>query len=434
MRYALYFAPEPGSPWAEAGNSWIGRDAERGLAVGQETVPGIPPVLLSQLTSGARRYGLHATLKAPFHLAPGFSEANLEAMAAAFCQAQRRIAVPALTVKPLDHFLALRPEGAEDAELEIGALAMRCVSYFDLLRAAPADHDLATRRRRSMSLRQEALLQRWGYPYTEEEYRFHLTLSDDLREIDDDAAYALRRAAEEHFAPLIAQASFAIDRLCIFREAGPGAPFAVWRSFPFGDRLPQTSLPGVLPAPGRLFFFVGPTGAGKDSLLRWVQQRVPNRDTVFARRTVTKPAQEGDVHEAVDTATFWNLAAAGQFAMQWQVDGVSYGVRRCIEADLLAGFDVLVNGSREYVPQLQRLYPQAQVVWIEADAALLEERLAARGRESGAALLRRISRASQFPPPESRADSYANSQQVVRIDNSGEIETAGQRVLELLRR
>ena len=140
MRYALYFAPQPGSPWAEAGNGWLGRDAEREHAVAQEIVPGMPSVLLSQLTSGARRYGFHATLKAPFHLAPGFSEANFEAMAAAFCQAQRRITVPSLKVKPLDRFLALRPEGAED---EIGALAMRCVSYFDLLRAAPADNELA---------------------------------------------------------------------------------------------------------------------------------------------------------------------------------------------------------------------------------------------------------------------------------------------------
>ncbi|MBV8635424.1 MAG: phosphonate metabolism protein/1,5-bisphosphokinase (PRPP-forming) PhnN, partial [Burkholderiaceae bacterium] len=364
-------------------------------------------------------YGFHATLKAPFHLAQGFSEANLEAMTAAFCQAQRRIAVPALKVKPLDDFLALRPEGAEE---EIGALAMRCVSYFDLLRAAPSDSELATRRRRGLSQRQEALLQRWGYPYTEEEYRFHLTLSDDLREIDDDAAYTLRRAAEEHFAPVAAQAPFVIDRLSIFRESSPGAPFAAWRSFPFGDRVAQASLP----APGRLFFFVGPSGAGKDSLLRWVQQRLPHGNMVFARRTVTKPAASGDSHEAVDAATFWNLAAAGQFAMQWQVDGVSYGVRRGIEAELCAGHDVVVNGSREFVPQLQQLYPQAQVIWIEAEAHLLEERLAARGRESGAALLRRISRASQFPPLESK--------QVIRIDNSGEIETAGQRVLDILKR
>jgi ribose 1,5-bisphosphokinase len=111
--------------------------------------------------------------------------------------------------------------------------------------------------------------------------------------------------------------------------------------------------------------------------------------------------------------------------MQWQVDGISYGVRRSIEADLRAGLDVVINGSREYVPQLQQLYPQAQVVWIEAEAALLEERLTARGRESGAALLRRISRASQFPPLESR--------QVIRIDNSGEIAAAGQRVLDILK-
>lgn len=426
MRYALYFAPQPGSPWAEAGHSWVGRDAERGGAIEQDQVSGIPAVLLSQLTSGARRYGFHATLKAPFHLAPGFSETSLEAMAAAFSQAQRSIIVPALKVKPLDDFLALRPEGAEE---EIGALAMRAVSYFDLLRAAPTDNELAKRRRRGLSPRQEALLQRWGYPYTEEEYRFHLTLSDDLREIDLDAAYTLRRAAEEHFAPT-AQAPFVVDRLCIFRETEPGAPFAAWRSFPFGDRLEQASLP----APGRLFFFVGPSGAGKDSLLRWVQQRLPHGTMVFARRIVTKPAQRGDTHEAVDTAAFWNLAAAGQFAMQWQVDGISYGVRRSIEADLLAGFDVVVNGSREYVPQLLQLYPRAQVVWIEAEARLLEARLNARGRESGAALLRRISRASQFSPPDMDANRQTDAQQVVRIDNSGEIEAAGQRLLDLLKR
>ncbi len=158
-----------------------------------------------------------------------------------------------------------------------------------------------------------------------------------------------------------------------------------------------------------------------------MQQRLPSgKDLVFAQRTVTRPASAGDAHEAVDVATFWNLAAAGQFAMQWQVNDLCYGVRRSIEAELKAGRDVVVNGSREYVPQLQKQYPQAHVIWVEADTALLEQRLTSRGRESGAALLRRISRASQFPPIE--------SQQVIRIDNSGKLETAGQRVLDLLAR
>ncbi|HEY8024898.1 MAG TPA: phosphonate metabolism protein/1,5-bisphosphokinase (PRPP-forming) PhnN [Burkholderiaceae bacterium] len=417
-RYAVYFSPPPGSPWFEAGSAWLGRDAVHDLILTQDKIPGIAQLMLGKLTTDARRYGFHATLKAPFHLAPGFSEANLEAMAAAFCQVQRSISVPAVSVKPLADFLALRPEGAQE---ELASLAMRCVIYFDILRTTPGEAELATRRRRGLSARQEALLQRWGYPYTEEEYQFHLTLSDDLSPLDADTTYTLRRAAEQHFSQVIEQTPFVIDRLTIFREVEPGGPFVAWRSFPFGDRMAQASLPRT----GRLFFFVGPSGAGKDSLLQWVQQRLQQQDTViFARRTVTRPAGSGHEHDAVDAATFWNLAAAGNFAMQWQTNDLCYGVPRGIEADLRAGRDVIVNGSREYVPQLQQLYPQAQVIWVEAEQALLEQRLVARGRESGAALLRRISRAGEFPAPE--------SPQVIRIDNSGKLDTAGQRVLDLL--
>jgi ribose 1,5-bisphosphokinase len=250
-----------------------------------------------------------------------------------------------------------------------------------------------------------------------------MTLTDNLSAVDDDVVYGMRKAAERHFAELIATTPLTIDAITIFREEQLGAPFLAWKRFPFGDHLQQASLP----ASGRLFYFVGPSGAGKDALLQWVQQRVPDDDKrLFARRTVTRAQYEGDVHEGVDHGAFWRLAAAGQFSMIWEVNGVCYGVRRGIEAELKAGRDVIVNGSREYVPKLQQNFPQAQVIWLEADEAVLQERLLARGRESGPALLRRISRASQFSPPENR--------QVIRIDNSGQLETAGLQILEILSR
>jgi ribose 1,5-bisphosphokinase len=204
----------------------------------------------------------------------------------------------------------------------------------------------------------------------------------------------------------------------------PGEPFVAWRRFAFGDYFPQAGLP----AGGRLFYFVGPPGAGRDSLLHWVQQRIPAEvDLVFARRTITRPQDVGEEHEAVDVGTFWRLAAGGQFSMMWEANDLCYGVRRGIEADLKAGRDVVVNGSREYVPRLQQLFPQARVIWLEADATLLRDRIAAsRSSESGPALLRRLTRATQFVPPE--------SPQVIRIDNSGQLETAGQRLLEILER
>lgn len=419
-RYALYFAPLAGSIWSETGGAWLGRDARQDVERQQDKIPGIPPLLLAKLTSDARRYGFHATLKAPFHLAEGFSEQHLEAMAEAFSAVQNVISLPTLQVRPIADFLALRTDPLDE---EPAALAMRCVSYFDLLRATPSDAELAKRRTRDLSSRQETLLQRWGYPYTEEEFQFHFTLTDDLAEVDAEVVYAIRKAAEQHFAHVNAHVPLTIDALTIFRERQPGSPFIAWRRFPFGDRLPQATLP----AGGRLFFFVGPSGAGKDTLLHWVQTQLPeSAGLVFAQRTITRPQQPGDQHEAVDHNAFWRLAATGQFSMTWEVNGVCYGVRRSIEADLKAGRDVVINGSREYVPQLQQRFPQAQVIWLEADEALLRDRITARGRETGPALLRRISRATEFVPPD--------SQQVIRIDNSGRLEVAGQRILELLGR
>lgn len=419
-RYAIYFAPPPGSAWAAAGAAWVGRDMGHSEELSQEKINSIPPLLLSKLTADARRYGFHATLKAPFHLADGYTEEHLQAMAQAFCETQTSFILHTPQVRPLDDFLALRPDPADE---HTAALAMRCVSYFDLLRAAPHEAELTRRRVRGLSPRQETLLQRWGYPYTEEEYRFHITLTDDLSAVDDEVVYVMRKAAERHFAELIATTPLTIDAITIFREEQQGAPFLAWKRFPFGDHLQQASLP----ASGRLFYFVGPSGAGKDALLQWVQARAPDRDNLlFARRTITRAQHQDDAHEGVDHSAFWRLAAAGQFSMIWEVNGVCYGVRRGIEAELKAGRDVIVNGSREYVPKLQQIFPQAQVIWLEADEAVLQERLISRGRESGPALLRRISRASQFAPPENR--------QVIRIDNSGQLETAGLQILEILAR
>lgn len=416
-RYAIYFAPAPVSPWWQAGCRWLGRDAAHGALCTQPAVAGIPPLMREKLTAHARRYGFHGTLKAPFRLADGFAESHLSAMARAFAELQQPIVLDGVQVRPLDDFLALRAAGPAD---RIGALAMRCVSYFDMLRAAPAPAELARRRRAGLSPRQEALLQRWGYPYTEEEFRFHMTLTDSLADVDEDAAYALRKAAEECFAPAL-RTPLAIDAITLFREDEPGQPFMAWQRFPFGASAAEPALP----ASGRLFFFVGPSGAGKDTLLQWVQQRMPAESRiVFARRTITRPVHSSEAHEPADSATFWQLAAGGHFSLMWQANDLCYGVRRGIEADLKAGHDVVVNGSREYIPRLLQQFPDARVIWIDADPARIKERIVARQRESGAALLRRIDRVTQFAPPDAEA--------VTRIDNSGPIEVAGQRLLEIL--
>ncbi|CAN5217783.1 hypothetical protein BH11PSE11_BH11PSE11_09700 [soil metagenome] len=189
----------------------------------------------------------------------------------------------------------------------------------------------------------------------------------------------------------------------------------------------SNSIVGDEPAkvkPGRLFYVVGASGVGKDALLRWVAQRIPVDTAVIVRRTITRQAEPNEQHEAVDEADFQALAAGRNFSMQWQANGLFYGVRRGFEKYVQSGRHVIINGSREYLPQLHRLFPAAQVVWIEADAELIRCRLEARGRDQDAALLQRLQRGGAFAPPEDCG--------VVRIENNGPIEVAGQRLLDLM--
>ncbi|MES2538694.1 MAG: DUF1045 domain-containing protein [Pseudomonadota bacterium] len=235
MRYGLYFAPATDSPWWHAGCRWLGRDAASGAEFPHCQIAGVSDKVIGELTAHARRYGFHATLKAPFRLRDGYSEAQLISMAQAFCAAQRPIVLDDMQVRPLNGFLALRPDGPDD---EIGALAMCCVRYFDSLRAAPAAGELEKRRHTGLSARQEALLLRWGYPYTEEEFRFHMTLTDPLSDVGADVVQAIRQAAEQCFAGVRAGTPLVIDALTVFREEMPGAAFSVWRRFPFNAARP----------------------------------------------------------------------------------------------------------------------------------------------------------------------------------------------------
>lgn len=231
-RYALYFTPLPASPWHTAGSSWLGRDALSGEACARPAIPGMPDEFLQQLTRDARRYGFHATLKAPFRLAAGASPERLFDMAAAFCSTQKPIVLQAPHVARHRDFLALL---IDDAGGEVAALAERCVRHFDGLRAALTPEEITRRRRDKLTIRQESLLQRWGYPYTEEQFRFHMTLSGALSAGAPELAACLHGAAQEHFAVAIAQAPLVIDGLSLMREAEPGAPFLLWKRCSFAQ-------------------------------------------------------------------------------------------------------------------------------------------------------------------------------------------------------
>ena len=145
---------------------------------------------------------------------------------------------------------------------------------------------------------------------------------------------------------------------------------------------------------GRLFIVVGPSGAGKDTLLAGA---IAADSTLhWARRVITRPQTAGgEPFEGIDAATFAARLYAGEFALHWDAHGLRYGIPR---AELAHPGDVLVNGSRAALPAIQAIFPGLVVIRISAPSSVLAERLAARGRESLQEITQRLHRASYDVP------------------------------------
>lgn len=149
---------------------------------------------------------------------------------------------------------------------------------------------------------------------------------------------------------------------------------------------------------GRLFAVVGPSGAGKDTLMAAAARQRP--DLRLVRRVITRPeAAGGEVFEGVEEAEFDRRLATGEFILDWRAHGLRYGIPRSVDDDLAAGKDVLFNGSRGGLDRAWRLFPDLTVILVTASTAVLAERLAARGRESAADIARRLERAGYELPP-----------------------------------
>lgn len=209
-RYAIYYAPEPGA-FADAAAGWLGWDPALGCAVSQ---PGVG-LDLASLTTDPRKYGFHGTLKAPFRLADGVDVARLTDAVATLAQTLPVVELDGLQLLTLSSFLALTPTGDTTALL---ALAANVVERLDPLRARLTPGEIARRRPERLSARQRDLLDRFGYPYVMEEFQFHLTLSNQLSEVDQ---LALQPLAQAYFAACLPQ-PFRITDLCLFGEADSG--------------------------------------------------------------------------------------------------------------------------------------------------------------------------------------------------------------------
>jgi hypothetical protein len=226
-RFAIYAVPGTGSADAagtllrERAEQWLGRSAS-----GEPVTPGVPAgwtrEAVDAITVSARRYGFHATLKAPFRLAEGRTAGELDTALARFAAARAAVTVPRLRLVRLGAFFALVP-GAEAAELH--ALADEVVTCFDCFRAPVTEAEVADRNPASLTPRQRELLNAWGYPYVLDEYRIHLTITDALTDrIPDGQRSEVERTLSDWFAASLG-ATVSVDALVLFTEAEPGAPF-----------------------------------------------------------------------------------------------------------------------------------------------------------------------------------------------------------------
>jgi len=225
-RYALYFAPEAGSPLAEFGEAVLGRTATQARSADATGAYSDRQRWLALTTSPAH-YGFHATLKAPFELAEGCSLDELKQQVAAFASTQSPIALPGLRPRRLSNFAALTLEHQPEA---LSSLAFRVVEAFEPWRRPLSDQDIERRKQQALSDRQLELLERYGYPYVGEEFRFHMTLSGPLGEQDQDFVNWL----QEFYARQL-EGTPQLDQLAIYAQTSRSMPFIRLNSYPLGS-------------------------------------------------------------------------------------------------------------------------------------------------------------------------------------------------------
>ncbi|WP_293811392.1 phosphonate metabolism protein/1,5-bisphosphokinase (PRPP-forming) PhnN [uncultured Bosea sp.] len=161
---------------------------------------------------------------------------------------------------------------------------------------------------------------------------------------------------------------------------------------------------------GTLFLVVGPSGAGKDALMAGARPSLEATGRyVFARRTITRPAgSPGEDHEAATPAAFEARRAAGQFLIDWEAHGLSYGLPATLGDELAAGRNIVANGSRAVIGALASRVSRLVVVEVTAPPDVLAQRIAGRGREDEATIRQRLARIVEPPPDGIRRVEVAN--------------------------
>ncbi|MDA7948966.1 MAG: DUF1045 domain-containing protein [Hyphomicrobiaceae bacterium] len=214
-RYAIYFLPGEGSALARFGARWFGYDCLAGHACRRESF-GLGD-LATRAVEGPARYGFHATLVAPFHLRPPVTIDDVLERLHAVAVSRRAPEPPLLSMHELGGFLALRPGD----DLPLRRLAVACLFACNPLRAELSKAERDRRLRSPLTPYQRILMKAYGYPYVMDEYRFHITLTGKLEEME---RKYIESALAEVLSPILVQ-PVPIDAISLLEQTTPDAPF-----------------------------------------------------------------------------------------------------------------------------------------------------------------------------------------------------------------
>lgn len=177
----------------------------------------------------------------------------------------------------------------------------------------------------------------------------------------------------------------------------------------------------------KMVYVVGPSGAGKDSLLDWLRSQIPASAPVhWVRRTITRaPDAGGENHESVSQDEFKRILQQKGFAMHWHANDLCYGIRHIEMAPLERWHWVFVNGSRANLEKAALQYPGMVILHITASAEVLKQRLLHRGRESHDTIEARMRRAMDLRWP--------SGCPLIEVTNNGSLDASGMHLLGKMR-
>lgn len=227
-RYALYYAPAADSALWRFGSATLGYDAVTGAEIDFAVPPGCEGYDWPVVTAEPRRYGFHATLKAPFELAQGRNEGALRAFARNYVAGRPPVRLAGLSVNALGRFIALTPsEPSEDLQ----RFAFDIVQAFEPFRASLSPADLERRLQSPLTPAHRAYLEAYGYPYVGDAFRFHMTLTGSL---PDGEVAPVKAALTQAHAQAVPAGPMLIDRVAIFKQASRSSCFVLLDSIPLG--------------------------------------------------------------------------------------------------------------------------------------------------------------------------------------------------------